>query len=271
MPTLPTILLAIYLAFPTVSGFVTTTVASPRVSLLQARTRTAFDIDTENPNLEDVTVSRRNWLSSTMITAAAACTTAALSPPTNAVVAPSSPKKRCTDIESCRELGDEKIAQDLKENPVTRLPSGTRYKIIKPGVGAETVQEGSSIDLIFSLSRAGGQYMYSQGFGYELVEEMGTLVKDSEGLDNLRVMVGSHQQVPIGIEQSLLGMKRGERRRVELTPNVGLATSNWEPAPKTAAGKQSVRAYQRVLDGFGSQPPFPAPTIWDIEVTRIRN
>ena len=69
----------------------------------------------------------------------------------------------------------------------------------------------------------------------------------------------------------MMRMKKGERRRVEISPAAGFATSNWEPAPKLRAGKQSIVAYQQVLNGFGSQqPPLPAPFIWDIEVTRIR-
>ena len=184
----------------------------------------------------------------------------------------SSSKKKCTDIESCRELGDKRVEQELKDNPVVRLDSGVRYKVLQPGVGNSVVQEGSSIDLIYSLSRAGGQYMYSQGFGYEMIDlGDGKLQKDIGGLDSLRVVVGQHKAVPIGIEQALVGAKKGERRRVELPPNVGFETSNWEPAPKTRAGKQSIKSYQRILEGFGSQPPFPAPTIWEVEVLRIRS
>ena len=179
--------------------------------------------------------------------------------------------KKCTDIETCREIGDQRIEQDLKENPVTRLDSGVRFKTVQPGVGSETVKEGASIDMIYSISRAGGQYMYSQGFGYEMIDlGDGKLQKDL-GLDFLRVTsVGGHS-IPIGIEQALVGMKKGERRRVEVPPSVGFDTSNWEPSPQSRAGKQSIVAYQRILKGFGSQPPFPAPLVWDIEVTRIRN
>lgn len=178
---------------------------------------------------------------------------------------------KCTDIESCRELGDQRIAKDLQENPVTRFDSGVRYKVLKPGVGTQVVLEGSSIDMIYTISRAGGQYMYSQGFGYENVDLGDGVVRKDLDLDALRITsVGKSKEVPSGIEQALLGMKKGERRRVEVSPAAGFETSNWEPAPKLRAGKQSIVAYQRVLNGFGSQPPFPAPLIWDIEVTRIR-
>ncbi|CAJ1922226.1 unnamed protein product [Cylindrotheca closterium] len=178
---------------------------------------------------------------------------------------------KCTDIESCREIGDSRVAQDLKENPVTSLDSGVRFKTLNSGVRGPAVKEGSSVDIIYSISRAGGPYMYSQGFGFEKVDiGNGQIVKDLD-VDFLRVdKVGSHQDVPVGIEQAMIGMQRGEKRRVELPPNVGLATSNWNPAPKSKAGKQSIVAYQRIVDGFGSQPAFPAPLVWEVEVLRVR-
>ena len=73
----------------------------------------------------------------------------------------------------------------------------------------------------------------------------------------MRVVVGK-QNVPLGIELAiaLIGMGRGERRRVELPPGVIDCTDE---------------QYKRKLVGFGSQPPFPAETVWDIEVLGIRN
>ncbi|KAL3940667.1 MAG: hypothetical protein SGBAC_004832 [Bacillariaceae sp.] len=208
---------------------------------------------------QSLDVDRRSLLRGVTLTFVAAAT------------APSIASAKCTDIESCREIGDARVAQDLQENPVTRLPSGTRFKILSSGVGGEKVKEGSSVDIIYSISRAGGQYMYSQGFGYETVDiGNGKMVKDLDG-DFLRVnKVGSHQDVPVGIEQAMIGMQKGEKRRVELPPNAGLATSNWNPAPKSKSGKQSIVAYQRILDGFGSQPGFPAPLVWELEVLRVR-
>jgi len=176
--------------------------------------------------------------------------------------------KKCTDIESCREVGDLKILEDMKKNPLTRLSSGVKYKVLRQGTGELKVTEGSVVDLIYSVV-ASERYMYSQGFGYEYVNFDGKQQKDL-GLDSLRIVVGK-QDVPLGVEQALIGMKRGERRRVVVPPSAGFETSNWKPEPTTSRGKASMTAYKKLLSGSGpTQPPFPARAIWDVEVLSIR-
>jgi len=177
---------------------------------------------------------------------------------------------KCTDIESCREIGESKVERDIAENPVTRLKSGARYKVLQAGTGGGAVDEGSNVDLIFSVSTLSGGYMYSRGFGYEKVDGVnGKMVSDA-GLDSIRVKMGE-RNVPVGIQDALIGMKKGERRRVELPPSVGFETSDWQPEPVTKRGKAGMVGYRRILEGNGpNQPPFPAATIWDVEVLRIR-
>jgi FKBP-type peptidyl-prolyl cis-trans isomerase len=177
---------------------------------------------------------------------------------------------KCTDLDSCREIGEGKIEKDLRDNPIFKLDSGVRYKILRPGTGIDTVQNDSTLDLAFSVSRIGAGYMFSQGFGYERINAgNGKMVSDA-GIDSIRIKMGEGN-VPLGIEYALLGMKKGERRRVELPAEVGFKTSNWQPEPLTGRGKSSMMAYKRILEGYGAtQPGFPAETIWDIEVLRIR-
>lgn len=185
------------------------------------------------------------------------------------VTLPNTAQAKCTDIESCREEGERKIEADLKNNPIIKLSNGVRYRVLQPPTSGAKVQEGSSVDLIYSISTASGQYMYSKGFGFEKVE-FGNKLQSDLGLDSMRVTLGKHQ-VPVGIEMALVGMGRGERRRVELPPGVGFETSNWSPEPTTRRGKTQIEQYKKKLVGFGSQPPFPAETVWDIEVLGIRN
>mmetsp|Transcript_45096 Transcript_45096/g.94564 ORF Transcript_45096/g.94564 Transcript_45096/m.94564 type:complete len:273 (-) Transcript_45096:2896-3714(-) len=186
--------------------------------------------------------------------------------------APLPAEAKCTDIESCREEGERKVEEDLKRNPIVKLSDGVRYRVLQAppmASSSEKVREGSSIDLAYSISTASGQYMYSKGFGFEKVEFGGRQESDL-GLDSLRVVLGKHN-VPVGIEYALLGMVRGEKRRVELPPVVGFETSDWMPEPTTRRGKTQIEQYKRKLAGFGSQPPFPAETVWDIEVLGVRN
>ena len=182
-----------------------------------------------------------------------------------AAVLPQQAFGKCKDIESCREVGEAKVAADEAANPVIRLSDGVRYKRVREGAGA-SVSSGDVVDVAYSISTAGGSYMYSRGFGFE---------KDSDGVvdagDFLRVRLGN-QDVPKGIELALRGMKEGEKRRVELPPgDVGFESSDWKPAPTTRRGKAQIVAYKNLINGNGSsQPPFPAVTVWEIECRRVR-
>jgi len=204
---------------------------------------------------------------------------------------PGTNKRKCADIDSCRELGDAKIVNDEILNPTYKLPNGVRYKVLPSNISPTSttttnttsknaVQDNSVVDMIYSISTAGGQYMYSQGFGYEKVDVFqgdsngsnSNKPKNDLGLDSIRVVMGRHD-VPVGVEEALLGMKRGERRRVNVPSGVvvGFESSDWRPEPKSNSGKLAVRAYRKVLEGNGnSQPPFPISTVWDVEVLGIR-
>jgi hypothetical protein len=172
---------------------------------------------------------------------------------------------KCANIEECREIGDTRIEMEMAANPTIKLANGVRYKKLKPGLGEESLQNDGTVDIIYSITSQGA-YMYSLGFGFE---------KDAQGFSktystaSYRVRLGFHD-VPVGIEQVLVGMKRGERRRVELPPAVGFGTSDWKPEPDTRRGKATITAYKQLIIGGGStRPPFPAETIWDVEVVRF--
>ncbi|KAL7566960.1 hypothetical protein ACA910_019892 [Epithemia clementina (nom. ined.)] len=98
----------------------------------------------------------------------------------------------------------------------------------------------------------------------------GEKVQDIASLDSLTVTMGG-KDIPIGIQQAMIGMKRGEKRRIVCPPAVGFETSDWNPQPTTFRGRRQIIDYQSRLQGRGdSQPPFLAPTIWDVEVVQIR-
>lgn len=186
------------------------------------------------------------------------------------LVLPAPAVAKCTDIDSCREAGEAKDQQDLLDNPITRLPNGVSYKVLDHGVpsSTQTVSPNSSVDIAFSVSQANGRYMFSKGLGLEKVNFMGKTTYDRD-IDSLRVDLG-HKDVPVGIEQVLVGMKKGEKRRVVLPPEVGFATSDWQPSPVKRDAQRQMQVYRELVSGNGALPPFAAPTVWDVQVLRIR-
>ena len=109
--------------------------------------------------------------------------------------------------------------------------------------------------------------MHSQGFGIEKGDmiENGRIQSDM-WLDSYQVAFGIGK-LPIGIKRAIFGIKKDGRRCIELPPNIGFETSDWQPGPTTHRGKALLANYQSILRENGStQPPYPAPTIWNIEV-----
>jgi FKBP-type peptidyl-prolyl cis-trans isomerase len=178
---------------------------------------------------------------------------------------------KCTDIESCREIGEKKDQANLAANPVVSLGGGLQYKVLNVGMGDQTVFEKDKVKIIYTISQANGVYMYSRGFGYNKIDAGDGKKVSDLNLDSLIVHMGE-KEVPIGIQQAMMGMKRGERRRIIVPPLVGFETSDWNPQPVALRERKQIQNYQQRLLGRGdTQPPFPAPTIWDVEVLSIRN
>lgn len=186
------------------------------------------------------------------------------------VAVPVPANAKCTDIDSCREIGEQKDAADLAANPIVRLGGGLQYKVLTPGFGEQSVTENAKVNMIYSINQANGSYMYSRGFGYNKIDAgNGEKVSDL-GLDSLTLDMGSSNEVPVGIQKAMVGMKRGERRRISCPAALGFETSDWNPKPTTFRGRQQIKDYQSTLKGRGStQPPFAAPTIWDVEIVSI--
>ena len=180
----------------------------------------------------------------------------------------------CTNIDSCREIGDARLAQEMTENPTTKLPSGVHYRILRPGISGDTpVSDDSVVELAYSISESNGRYLYSQGLGYEKVplngQKGGPMVSDL-GQDSIIIHVGG-KDVPVGIQQGLMGMRRGERRRISLPAAVGFDTSDWQPVPRTTRGALALQNYKNLIRGTGGmQLAYPAETVWDVEVLRIK-
>ena len=185
--------------------------------------------------------------------------------------------KLCTDLESCREIGERKDAERLARNPIVKLTGdnngGLQYKVLTTGLGDAVVTPQSTVRIVYSISQGNGSYMYSRGMGFNKINISSSsgqqLTVSDLGLDSLLVTMGS-TAIPVGIQRAIVGAKRGERRRIECPAKLGFETSDWEPKPTTFRGQRQVIDYQNTLTGRGGGLPFPASTIWDVEVTSIR-
>ena len=187
--------------------------------------------------------------------------------PTNTALA------KCTDLESCREIGERRDAELAAANPVTKLGEGLQYKVLAKGLGDTVVTEQSKVQITYSISQANGSYMYSKGFGFNKIDVGNGRIVSDLGIDTLLVDLsnGNEKKIPVGIQKAIVGMKRGEKRRIQCPPALGFETSDWNPQPTTFRGRQQIKDYRNTLYGRGDfQPAFPAPTIWDVEVVSIR-
>ncbi|KAJ8598277.1 hypothetical protein CTAYLR_006001 [Chrysophaeum taylorii] len=166
---------------------------------------------------------------------------------------------KCTDIESCREEGERRIEEEERmKGPTVSLPGGVRYREMELGDGP-ALAVGDSADIRFQvLQSANGYFMYG------VPDRMG---KDLS--ETYRVTLGS-LDVPEGVEDAMVGAARGSRRRVQLPPNKGFATSEWRPEPADFAGKQRIKRFQALLTGSGSQPGYDAQILFEFEVVRVK-
>jgi hypothetical protein len=210
----------------------------------------------------------------------------------------------CSDIETRREIGEGKDAANLAAHPIVRVAGypGLQYKVLNPGLGDDMVSSDTSkmVKIMYSISQANGRYMYSRGFGFNKINKNAAAAGGGGGMIDSMFGGGSQQSfsdygidglvvdmtllasgtpgsssssrvLPIGIQRAMIGMKRGERRRIQCPQEFGFETSDWNPKPVDFRGQQQIKDYQALIWGRGdTQPAFASPTIWDVEVISIR-
>lgn len=144
--------------------------------------------------------------------------------------------------------------------PTVKLADGVRYRELERGVGAQLAM-GDSADIRFQvLQSANGYFVYGIPN-----REPGT----QDLSQTYRVTLGS-LDVPLGVEEAMVGASKGTRRRVQLPPQQGFETSGWRPEPPSYAGKQRMKRFQGLLTGSGSQPGYDAQILFEFEVVRIK-
>jgi len=133
-----------------------------------------------------------------------------------------SPKERkCKSIDECEALG-EKTKAEAAANERTdfeRTKGGDRFRDLISGDG-KTVGAGDTVEIRYRVMRLGtkardglsgeGQTIFSYGYGED---------EDKEG-DKLAVQLSGQNLVP-GVNDAILGMQPGGRRRVLVRPERG--------------------------------------------------
>ena len=132
------------------------------------------------------------------------------------------PKERkCKSIDECEALGEkERLAAEANvRTDFERTSGGDRYRDINVGSG-KAVAQGDAVDIRYRVMRLGtkardglsgeGQTIFSLGYGED---------DDKEG-DALPVQLAGKTLVP-GVNDALLGMQPGGRRRVLVRPERG--------------------------------------------------
>ena len=177
--------------------------------------------------MERVTHTRREALLSTAAASVLALGSAPL--PAAALIKGSAPppkksgpkERKCKSIDECEALGEaERKAQEANQDTaVFRTVGGDRYRDLKEGDGKD-VKNGDAVEIRYRVMRLGpksndglsgeGQTIFSLGYGED---------DDKEG-DALPVQLAGKTLVP-GVNDALLGMQPGGRRRVLVRPERG--------------------------------------------------
>lgn len=130
-------------------------------------------------------------------------------------------ERKCKSIDECEALGEKAKAEAAagERTDFERTKGGDRYRDLTVGNG-KTVAEGDAIEIRYRVMRLGtkardglsgeGQTIFSYGYGED---------EDKEG-DKLAVQLRDQNVIP-GINDALVGMQPGGRRRVLVRPERG--------------------------------------------------
>jgi len=130
-------------------------------------------------------------------------------------------ERKCKSIDECEALGEkERAAQSAGlDTTIERTAGGDRYRDLTVGDG-NAVGKGDAVEIRYRVMRLGtkardgltgeGQTIFSYGFGED---------DDKEG-DKMPVQLAGDNLVP-GVQDALIGMQPGGRRRVLVRPERG--------------------------------------------------
>lgn len=166
------------------------------------------------------------------------------SPPGGSGSGGSGGEKKCTNVEECQALAeqreDELRAKEEVGPPPLVTTGGVRYLDLREGdedgssSQSQTVaQDGDQVHVFFKVLKLGkrsydglsgeGTVVFSRGYGFEDDES-------NAGDKDFQTIVGSKSNIP-ALNEALLGMKAGGVRRFAILPQMG-----WEKAGAACDG-----------------------------------
>jgi hypothetical protein len=145
-------------------------------------------------------------------------------------------KPKCTNVEECQALAEQRDAQLRAEEAAGPQPmvtqGGVKYRDIETGQDRE-VQFGDQVDLYFKVLKLGkrsydglsgeGTVVFSRGYGLEDDE-------DKPGSKKFQTLVGNTANIA-ALNEALVGMKLRGIRRFVILPQKG-----WEKATTACDG-----------------------------------
>jgi len=165
---------------------------------------------------------------------------------------------KCKDIDSCREQGEVRFENlEKKAGPMISLDSGVRYREMEKGINGPQLKLGDSADIRFQVLKGNGDFLYGVPNREPGANDLSQI---------LRLTLGQ-KDVPVGVEEALYGASKGTRRRVELPPSLGFASSNWNPTPQTFSGIQRMKRFRNLFD---TNPQYQPVLLFEFEVVRVR-
>jgi FKBP-type peptidyl-prolyl cis-trans isomerase len=191
------------------------------------------------------TVTRRNILVSSSSAAALAILCAqpasalvkGVAPPPPRSKAGSGDKPKCTNVEECQALAEQREAQLRAEEEAGPPPmvtkGGVKYRDIAAGSSDQEVQVGDEVNIYFKVLKLGkrsydglsgeGTVVFSRGYGLEDDE-------DQPGTKSFQTVVGNTANVA-ALNEAVVGMKLQGSRRFAILPQKG-----WEKATAACDG-----------------------------------
>eukprot|EP00979_Chaetoceros_neogracilis_P011306 scaffold2748_cov179-Chaetoceros_neogracile.AAC.1 len=245
------------MAFKSLAFFVTLVSACSAFSVKNSN----FNVNTNINNNDKIESSRRQLLK----LAPAAALAIFLPDAASAGIDPSALQSLKVEgdnngsVQRLRQLKEEtgpKI-EDLVDIPFIKSPSGISYREYREGKGEVTVKQGSKVAVettirckSFSTAKEPGGLTYFTTKGDTAFNELAWVVGDGELLP--------------GLEEGMMGMRKGGIRRIEVPSTLVFAARNDEQLPLPSANnKDGKRIYDRLFK-------TDATLLFEVLVTRVK-